>query len=509
MCNKGKYKIYIAGLYQETNTFCPDTTDMRLFERGYYLKAHAIADRLNGTNTEIGGFYELFKDDPSVELIPGVAAWAVASGKIENQTLEEILDDIVTSLKANLPVDGVLWALHGALVSQDKDDCEGYIISKVKELLGQQIPVVCTLDYHANVTAEMVDAADCLVGYRTYPHTDFQQTGQKAAQVLYSLITGKTRYSKLFEVLPLILPVENTETQSGPLASIIQKLNQLDQDKDIISASFFCPHPWLDIYDYHLSLLVYYKSQSATKYKEFAAETMKQIWCNREEFFVHYPSIDDLLCTIDSYKKPIILVDSGDVTSAGGAGDSTEILRALISKNSNLNSILTIVDPLTVQRAIEIGEGNKEQFSVGGKAGFKYNSRIPLVAQVIKISDSPVKVKGASFSGLSLNMGRRVLLEIAPKISIIVSEYTSLIHDAEIVRSMGLKPEQADVIVQKSHKLFRASYKDIAKSIVILDTPGFTDMNLKRLPYKKVQRPIYPLDDFCECPQERILTHDN
>ena len=155
-----------------------------------------------------------------------------------------------------------------------------------------------------------------------------------------------------------------------------------------------------------------------------------------------------------------------------------------------------MVDPVAILQAERIGEGGTGEFTVGGSKNYGYNAPTKFTARVAKLSSAKVKVKGQSFAGMELDMGRRALLEIGGTISLIVSEKTSLLHDPEILRSLGIHPEDFDLIVQKSHKLFRAAYQNIAHSVTLLDTPGFSDMNLKRLPFKNVKRPIYPLDDL-------------
>lgn len=489
-------RIYIAGIIQETNTFSPVFTDISLFERGYLLEGEELKQKLLDTNTEIGGFYHYFKDNNNVELVPGVAAWAVSSGKIRDETLHTLTEKLFIHLKDQFPVDGVLLALHGALVSENDDDCEGYILKKVRELVGPDIPVVSTLDYHASISESMVENADLLVGYRTYPHVDFQDTGEKAAQGMEQIIEKKLRPRKIFKRIPLILPVENTETESGPMSHVIAGLQQLDKDPLVMSTSVFCPQPWLDVPETGVGIITYTLTQEKEPYfTNSIQKILNYIWRNKDQFFMKYPDVSLFIDQLDQYQRPMILIDSGDITSAGGMGDSTEIFRELLKRKIRRKSVITIIDRHTVNKAFKTGEGNTDWFEVGGETNYGYNQRIRFWGEVIRITDEPVTVTGSSFSGITLNMGRRVLLKVNDYIYLIVSEFTTLIHDQAFLRSIGLDPLNLDIIVQKSHKLFRDSYKEIAKSIVVLDTPGFTDQNLTRLPFSKVNRPIYPLDN--------------
>jgi len=208
------------------------------------------------------------------------------------------------------------------------------------------------------------------------------------------------------------------------------------------------------------------------------------------------PDVDEFMDAFESYVRPILCIDSGDITSAGGVGDSTVVLRGLLRRNCLCKAVVSIVDPKTLKRALALGEGNKGSFEVGGRRNFEYNRRVRIQAEVVRIRDDPVEIQGASFQGLKINLGTRARLQTPYNLNILILEYPSLVHDPQILRSMGLDPAKQDLIVQKSHKLFRAAYEGIAGSIVQLDTPGFTDMNLKRLPFKRVRRPLCLLDEI-------------
>lgn len=492
-------RIYISGIIQETNTFSPIATDMESFERGYIFKGDEIFTELSDTNTEINGFFEYLKNASELQIIPGIAAWALASGRIKDDVLEELTDALISKLEDSMPVDGVLLALHGALVSEKREDCEGYILRKIRDVVGCSVPIVSTLDYHAVVTSDMVLHTDVLVGFRTYPHIDFKRTGEKAAECIIRLIRDKISVHKDLSRIPVIFPVENSETSSGPISNAMTMLNELDKNEDIISASVFCPQPWLDIYDTGFSALIYSiekRISDKSKYKKYAEDISRYIWENRNHFFSEYPSAEEFLNKIDSYERPVIAVDSGDITTAGGTGDSTVFLNAAIKSGISLNTLIPIVSPEAVKRAIEIGIGNSGAILFGTGDGKEYNELLELHVEVLKISDEPVEIKGQSFSGIKINTGKRVLVRGNNNINIIIFDHASMIHDPQIIRSMGLVPEKQDIILQKSHKLFREAYKNIARSIVIIDTPGYTDMNIKRLPFKNVKRPIYPLDEM-------------
>ena len=489
-------RIYMASLWQETNTFCPKLTELDLFASGYRIQGQEIITKLAGTNTEIGGFLECLGKSNSVKVIPGTAAWATPFGKLSRSAFDTLCRELTDGLKATLPVDGVLLALHGALVAENCDDVEGHVLEEVRKIVGPNVPIVSSLDYHACLTKQMVKNADVLVGYRTYPHVDYAETGQRAATALLRLLKKHQPLQMEFIKLPLILPAENSETEIGPMAYAMDQLKILDQNPGVVAASIFPTQPWLDVPEHGVNVLIY--STLGNDMAQSATAIADYLWQSRSQFFLKIQDINTYLASADQHATPAIVVDSGDITSAGALGDSTEILRALLARNSKLRAILTMVHPEAVAQAEAIGEGGTGDFTVGGSTNYGYNAPTTFTARVAKLSSIKVKIKGPTFGGMELDMGRRALLKIGGNINLIVSEKTSLLHDPEIVRSMGINPEDADLIAQKSHKMFRAAYKTIARSVTLLDTPGFSDMNLKRLRFLKVRRPIYPLDDWTD-----------
>ena len=197
---------------------------------------------------------------------------------------------------------------------------------------------------------------------------------------------------------------------------------------------------------------------------------------------------------LSNAEKPVIFVDSGDITTAGSIGDSTVILRAM--RDTKYKTALSMVSGKAVEQAFSTGIGNYVDICIGGDNDYGYNTDVTVHAKVVSLLDKPSEITGRSFSGIKADSGRRAYIKVGDNLNIVVAEYATLMYDPQFLRDMGIEPTEMEVIMQKSHKLFRAAYKDIAKTIIALDTPGFTDKNLPRLPYKKVPRPIYPLDEI-------------
>ncbi|RKX31469.1 MAG: hypothetical protein DRP71_13390 [Verrucomicrobia bacterium] len=493
-------KIFLSGLYQETNSFSPVRTDIETFKRGYLLSGNSIRSRLQGTNTEIGGFFDALESDGEpIEIIAGHAAWAVTSGPLKEETLEELTSAIVESLRQALPVDGVLLSLHGSQAADHLDDCAGWILERVREVVGSSLPVVCSLDFHAVVTDRMLRHSNLLVGYRTYPHVDMGETGSRAARALLHLIRTRPKLEIAFKRIPMILPVDHTETLEGPMADLMGRIRAWEDRPDVFSASAFCTHPWIDLEGHGIAMLAYVEQGGLPQMEREFTGAAERIWRQRRAFFSDCPDIEEFLASLDLKARPVSVIDSGDITTAGGVGDSTVILRGVLSLTDPPRTAIPIVDAVALDRAWTAGEGEMMECTIGeGNGPGGYNSPVTLRGVVKRLSSKPIEVNGTSFSGITMDVGRRALVETGTGIFLLVAEFSSMLNDPEIWRSMGLQPESLDLIVQKSHKLFRAAYADIHKAVVTVDTPGCTDRNISRLPFVRVARPIFPLDEINE-----------
>lgn len=489
--------IYIASLINETNTFSPNLTGFTNFQRGYFLKGSEIRSQLGDTNTELSGFLEELERHGDVNIIPGIAAWAVPSGRVKDEFIQGYIIQLLDDIQKHSSLDGILLALHGALVSESIDDCEGYLLEQVRAVATRNIKIICTLDYHAVLTQAMVEAADLIVGYRTYPHVDFKETGMKAANRIRELILLNISPVKCYGVLPLVLPVENTETGAGPMSYVIQRMNRLDEIADIFHTSLFCPQPWLDIRNTGVSIVSYLRDERMRgEVTREIQSLLLFIWDVREQFFSAYPSVSHVIEYLQYYEKPVILVDSGDIITGGGSGDSTVILKEIMSSSRTIAAIIPIVDPVSVDQAFILGTGSRSVFELGGDdSDVSFNKRIRVQASIVRLTDEDIRIQGKSFAGLRMQLGRRAVLRLENECLVIVSEYPCMIHDAEFLRSLKVEPERQELIVQKSHKLFRDSYRAIAKTVIIADTPGYTDLNLKRLKFRNMERPVYPFND--------------
>ena len=488
-------KVFVGGIMMEANSFNPVLADCDTFRRRLWVEGEQL-EKLRPATLEISGIYEYFDTLPDAEVVPGFFAMAESSGPMMEGEFVKLVEHLLKSLKNAGQVDGVLLVLHGAMQGQAVDDCEGYILKHVREIVGEDVPIVSSFDLHACMTREMMQCLDGLAGYLTMPHSDNKITGYRAAGVLANLLRTGAKPAKLLKRLPLIMPIHNTNSAKGPMVRVLERFGQLLAAPGVLSAGIFVTQPWLDTPQLGCEVCVFFEDEAMRDvFQAQAEEVLSLIWNNRDEF---YPDIPDAARAIELCKgmeKPACLVDLGDSVPAGSTGDSTAVLRALLDANPDETYCVVLKDPDTVQKACEIGEGGRGSFMIGGSDREGFNCRVAADCRVVAVNTELFKCLGPLFAGTVVNSGTRALLKTG-SIYIIACEHACTSADQNMLITMGLDPRQIGVNVQKASNSFKDTYKDVIRSHIYAQTPGYSDPSLTRLPFKRVTRPIYPLDDI-------------
>lgn len=490
-------RIALAEFKQESNTFSPVAGDWFHFrEGGYLFVGDQILTRLAGTATEVGGAIGIAKKQAGVELLPLLAASAGASaGPMGRGVFLALMSQITEPLKSLGALDGLLLCLHGAMVAESADDASGEILSAVREVIGSDTPLALTLDLHANVTQKMADLADIIVGYQTSPHTDMERTGAHAMQLLIDTIARRIAPVVSLCKLPMILPSERCDSTRGPFAEVMREVHSLEEDNRVLSANAFLVQPWLDIPGAGCSVVVVTDGNDSQGSWE-AQRIAGMLWERRSRFIVTKTPPDEAIQrAAASNQRPFVFSDGSDAPSAGSTGDSVEILRALLQARFDEPVLVNVVDREVVQTALKAGVGQTITESVGGKLAPQIYRPVELRATVKLISDGDFTHKGPGFYGMTFRRGSTVVLQSGP-ISLVVSERPALQWDAEFYRSLGLEPTDAKIVVVKSPGGFRAVYEPMSAEIVEVDVPGISSSDLTGLPWKRISRPIYPLDEM-------------
>ena len=484
-------RIALAGIYQESHSFSPAAAALPQFQAGYLLYGEAMPDVLAGLNHEIGGALEAAEGH---EVIPLAYASAGSSGQpIRREAYETLSGEILSRLKTALPVDGVLLAMHGAMVSEDHDDATGHLLAEVRQIVGPSVPMVATLDLHANVTRLMARAADALVGYHTAPHIDQRNTGRRGMALLLGVASGKARPEMALRQLPMIVPSENGRTTDGPYAGVMDMAKTLEDAPGVLAASAFSVQPWLDLPEVGCSVVVVCDGNSS-KARAEAGRIADAFWACRREFEPSLVSVDEAIDrAFADTRRPYVLADSADAPSSGAPGDSTVLLAALLDRAVREPALLNIVDPMAVAAAFAAGVGTTLDITVGAAFSSAFYEPITFGGYVKSLSDGTFRNRGPGFRGVQFCMGRTAVV-VSRGIHLVVMEQPVIQWDPELYRSQGLDPAEAQIVTAKSPAAFRAAYESFAGEILVLDTPGVCSPNLLSFPWKRIPRPLHPFD---------------
>lgn len=486
-------------ILQEANTFSPLETTLDDFRADHLCLGGEILQRFRGTNTEMAGFIDAAQAE-RVEFLPIIGARAISSGRLTHEAYNFIKTNLLAGLQEAGQLDGILLALHGSMAVEELDDPEGDLLAAARDLVGEDLPLVASLDMHANITRLMISSADALVGYRTHPHIDQHDTGQRAANVLFSILKGRIRPTVAFRKVPVITYPERMPTSiEGPMAELVARAKELEKQPGVVSISVFPVQPWLDVEEMGSTMVVVTDNDPALA-QGLADELGQMLWERRQQFKVPLYSLADAIERALQTEGLVILSYASDNISGGSPGDSTLALQALVEQEIDTRTLLTLVDSQAVAQAIEAGVGQKVTLEVGARIDQVYSQPVPVTGIVRLISDGQFTYKGPLYTGLKANMGRTVVLQ-SGGIFLVLSERAISTFDPELYRSVGLEPSEAKIVVVRENGAFRAAYSEIMTEALPLDTPGFSTSNLNLLPFKRVPRPLYPLDrDFSWTP---------
>jgi microcystin degradation protein MlrC len=487
------YRIAVGGFLHETNTFAPTKATYADFVHGggwpAMTQGTEVFKVMRNINVGLAGFIGE-AENHAWELVPTIFAAASPCAHVTKDAYERITDVIVDGIKSAGPLDAVYLDLHGAMVSEHFDDGEGEILRQVREVIGDRLPLVVSLDLHANVTPEMVHHADALIAYRTYPHVDMADTGRAAARHLALLLREGQRFEKAFRQLPFLIPISWQCTNDFPTKGIYEKLAAMENEA--VPALSFCPgFPAADFAHCGPSVFAYGRTQ---KDAQAAVDRLADLIESHERDFdgrIYTPD-EGVRLAMELSKnagKPIVIADTQDNPGAGGDSDTTGMLRALVRNNATRAAIGAIYDPASAKAAHDAGVGATVTLSLGGKSGIPGDAPFEATFRIEKLSDGRFVAPGPYFGGRDMDMGPSAALRIGD-ISVVVSSHKAQLADQAMFRYVGIEPTEQSILVNKSSVHFRADFEPIAEKLLICAAPGAMPADPALLPWTKLRSGI-------------------
>lgn len=481
-------RILIAECKQEVSTFNPHLSGYEDFgvRRGEELLQYHRTVR-----NEIGGALSVFEAADGVSLVPAYSAFFITSGgTLAQADWERLASEFLESIRSAPTVDGVYFCLHGAMASEQEADPEGWLLAETRKILGEEIPIVVSLDLHGILTDRMVEHSDAIVAYHTYPHVDFFETGQRAARLLLRIVAGEVRPVTAKVAIPALVRGDELITATGLFGRSIRLAREIETGPAGLSAGLFIGNPFTDVPELQTYSFVVTDQDPALAERE-AVRIAEGFWAHHGTMQVPLVSLAEMARQVwANTQGTIALVDAADATSSGASGDSNAILRQLIEDGYTGRTLLPIVDEPAVKQAFAAGVGATIQTSVGGTLDPGRFQPLSITARVRLLADG--RFRSESF-GEAWYAGPTAVLE-ADNFTLVVSSRAVNLYDRSFFHAHGQNPRSFDAVVVKSPHCQPHMYADWCSQLVPVDAPGSSSANLPSLGHTRCPRPIFPLD---------------
>ena len=489
-------RLLLAMMKHETNTFSPVVTDLARFSRAGGSApdsgAAAIA-AYRGTGTVTGAYIEIAeREGADFELAIAADAWP--SGPVEDEAYEAMCSTILAAVRRG-GWDGILLDLHGAMVTRSHEDGEGTLLKRIRAI-APKTPIAVGYDMHANVYAEMVEHADVVAGYQTYPHVDMYGTGRRAGDALVRMIKGQAKPTTAWGRLPMLPHVMRQGTADEPNKSLQARCQAMEAE-GALCASLFVGFPHADISNAGLSVVITTDGDRALA-ERYRDELLQQAWNAREAFVYKLEPLEQSVARAKAMSEgPVFLLDHYDNAASGGPMDTTRVLAEIIRQQLESVAAFGIYDPAAVQRCIASGIGSTLTLPIGGKLKMPMcpepSEPLVVTGRVKTIFDGKYRAKGPMAAGTQQDMGHAVVLDTGRVEIVLFSRHVEP-FDVNTLLSVGIDPMQKRYVLLKSRIHWRAGMAHLASAVVECAGVGVCTSDYRQHKFERLRRPIYPLD---------------
>ena len=483
-------RVALFGIYHESNTFIDKPTTIEDFEKGHWVKGKEIFEEYRNAFHEIGGMIEEL-EQYDIEIVPVSFAEATPGGMISGDTYEVLLKQLTDGLSAVLPVDGCIVALHGAAVSEHYPDMDGHWLTVVRQIVGEEIPIVGAMDPHANVSEQMVAVTDALISYRTNPHVDQRATGKRAAAMLVNILTGKVQPLQYLCASPVAISIEQQHTGSQPCLDLYQFVDSVVSEEDLLHISINLGFPYADVNEMGTSFVII---RDANIHGGVAAAERLDAFMrkNQNRFLGKRRTIDELLPLIKESEKPVLLLDMGDNIGGGAPGNSLHLLK-VFETIAGTPTLICLYGPEAVQQIVTSSEGDGIKISLADNEGVM----MKLSVRVLRIVDGQFSEKNPRHGGqVHYNMGTTAIVQTENENTLMLMSNRVPPFSLQQITAFDIHPEDFDVIVAKGVIAPIAAYSPVCETIFQVDTPGVTKANMTSFDYKYRRKPMFPFESI-------------
>lgn len=483
--------IAIGGIMHESNTFSDTPTDYAAFSHTF---AGNIIKTWGEAHHEVGGFIQ-GATDYNYTIYPTMMASATPAGRVTDDAFDRLTDMLIQHLKSVPNCEGVLLALHGAMVAESYPDGDGEVLRRLRDAVGRDLPIVVTLDQHANVSEQMVAESTALVIYKTTPHIDQRQRGLQAAALMMRILKDGVTPTQGLAKPPMLLNIRYHVTSVEPMRSILNAAKALEPEPNVLAASVAVGYPYADVHEAGPSSVVVTDNNPQLA-REEADRLSDMLWGIRGQLTLDLPDAAQAVqqaISLDASQHPVILVEMGDNIGGGSPGDSTFILSELLKQGAS-GFVVVVYDPEGVQSCVQAGVGGAVSLEVGGKMDNMHGDPVGIKGSVRLIHDGQYIETEPRHGGQRYhNQGLTTVIKVGDSLVVLTSRRQTPFSLQQLL-SLGINLSEMQMVVVKAAVAYRAAYEPIAGNIIEVDTPGLTAVNPLHFEYHDLRRPLFPLD---------------
>jgi microcystin degradation protein MlrC len=479
-------RIFTASLATETNTFAPIPTDLRSFREAGLFSPGTHPEGPTLTTSPLWVLRQRAAAE-GLHVIEGTCAWAEPAGTVARAAYEELRDRILRELDAALPVDAVALGLHGAMVAHGYDDCEGDLLARVRKRVGQAVPIGAELDPHCHMTERMVEAADLLICYKEFPHTDFVERAEEVVDLTLRTASGEIRpRMSLFDCRM----IGSFPTSREPMRSFVDEIKALEGNDGILSISIAHGFPYGDVPGMGTKVLVVTDGHAELG-ALMVRELGERLFAMREQTAPPFLGVDEGIDrTLGIEGGPVVIADPSDNPGGGAPSDATAILRRLLERRIENAAIGPIWDPVAVQFCMAAGEGARLALRFAGKTGPASGQPIDAEVEIRRAVSGAVQTFGQSV----VDMGDCAAIRVGG-IDVVLTTRRRQALGNDLFGNLGIDLATKKIVVVKSTNHFYASFAPIAKEVLYVDSGGPLPRDLRTLAFRKIERPKWPFDE--------------
>ncbi|MEZ6054609.1 MAG: M81 family metallopeptidase [Planctomycetaceae bacterium] len=486
-------RIGIIALLQETNTFISESTTIEHFRENLLVTGEDVRTHFAGTEHEVGGFFDRL-DQAVCVTVPLFATRALPFGTITDETYAALLEELLHSLRGAGSLDGLLVAPHGATVSETVRDVDGDWLTRVREIVGPDVPIISTADPHGNLSPKMIAAVDAITAYRTNPHIDQRARGIEATDLLLRTLAGEIRPFTAAAFPPLLINIDKQCSEEEPCRSLLKLAAEMRSRPGVLSTSLFLGFPYADVPEMGSAFAVVTDGDSELA-QQLADEFAAVMWERRHEFVADLIDVEKAVQqAIDAPESPLLLLDMGDNVGGGSAADGTALANELYRRQ--VKAFICLNDPEAVMQAEETGVGNRVTMSVGGKTDDLHGEPFTAEFTVRAITDGQFEEPEARHGGMRhFDQGRTAIVTTDTGLTVMLTSRRMVPFSLHQLTDFGIDPSAFKVIVAKGVNAPIAAYAPVCPKLIRVNTPGATTADVMSLEYHHRCRPMFPFED--------------